>query len=394
MRILVSHFGIKGKGGWGRTFMLAEGLAKLGNKVILITSIKSSQMIFHKKETKNNLIIIAFPYLFGKSFVGKGFGFFSLFLKLCYVSVRKFDIVHSDAGHRPQSGWPSKWNRILYKSKYITEWWDFFGKGGQYENKSKLFKILLGQYEIKSEVNDKINADGVVTLSEFMKNRAISLGIDGGKITIIHGGANVEYLDFHENNVILKKEYGISSNSLTFGYIGMSNGELEDLNPFIQAFNQLKNEININWFAVGKKLTWDTKKKYNIGDKFYEFGWIDFFNNSRILGCADIFVLLKEPNVTNIAGWPNKLGDYLACGRPVLLNLYGDVEQFTKNSIGSFYITNRSVKNLISKIRLIHNNKNSLLTEGKKNRLLAEESLSWSIKSKDLENFYKKILVI
>jgi len=391
MKVLISHFGIGRKGGWGRTYMLAKGLSKLGQQVTLITSIKSKRLFIPKIEVNEDLTIISFPFLFGQSLVSMGFGGLSLILKIIYTSLTRFDIVHSDAGHRPQSGWPAKWNRFLYKSKYIAEWWDFFGEGGQYEKKSRLFKFFLGKYERWSEVSDKINADGVITLSEFMKSRALKLGVSANKVTIIHGGSNIQDIVYVENNTTLKRDYGIPASSLTFGYIGMTEGDLEDVNPFIQAYNQLKNELEINWFTVGKKLSPETKRKYNIGDNFYEFGWIDFFSNSRILGCADAFFLLKELNATNISGWPNKLGDYLACGRPVLMNLYGDVERFIKKSNGSFYITDRSVEDITNKIRLLYMNKESLLIEGRKNRMLAEKNLNWSIKSKELLHFYERI---
>jgi len=83
----------------------------------------------------------------------------------------KYDIVHSDNGHRPLSGMPCRLHKKWHNSVYIAEWYDWWGKGGHYENKSWVFKLLFGWYEIKYEIKDKNITDGVVVLSDVLKPR-------------------------------------------------------------------------------------------------------------------------------------------------------------------------------------------------------------------------------
>jgi len=392
MKILVSHFGIKKKNGWGRTYMLARALSLLGNNVTLITTHHSYNLFGINQNQDGSLLIISFPFIFGKSFVSKGFGLYSLILKLIYITFNKFDVVHSDSGHRPQSGIPCKWHRKVYNSIYISEWWDYFGKGGHYENKSLLFKLILGRFEIRSEIIDKKKADGLVVLSEFTKNRAENLGINSDRIIKIHGGSNIRYINYIANNSQVKYKYGISGQSLTFGYIGMSEGELNDLKPFIEAFNELSCNYDIQWLTYGKKLNQSTLVKMKLDTKLHEFGWVDYFEDSDKLACTDVYLLLKEENTTNIAGWPNKLSDYIACGRPVLLNTYGDVTLFTKQFPEGIFVVDWDKKSIKDMIMNILENKKGLIEKGRRNREIAESQYSWEHQALKLTGFYQKII--
>ncbi len=88
---------------------------------------------------------------------------------------------------------------------------------------------------------------------------------------------------------------------------------------------ELRNEKKITWFTTGRKLSQETKQKYNIGNELYEFGWVDYKIYSEVLSCADLFLLLQKDNNINKARWPNKVGDYLAAGRPILVNKMGEL---------------------------------------------------------------------
>jgi len=134
MKILFCHFGIKDKSGFGRTFMLASGLAALGNNVTFLTNQNGGFKFPYRSEMRDGVSIISFPDILPDRILQLGFGSISIILKIIYVANKKFDIVHSD-DHRLSAAFPCLWNRLIHNSKYISEWWDFFGRGGQYENK-------------------------------------------------------------------------------------------------------------------------------------------------------------------------------------------------------------------------------------------------------------------
>lgn len=387
MKILFSHFGIYKKGGWGRTFPLAKGLVSLGNQVVLLTS-NPKLSILIKTEIIDGVKVIVFPDIIGNKLTSKGYGFLSLFLKIVYVLFNKFDIVHSDVGHRPSSGIPCRVNKRIYKSIYIAEWWDLFGKGGQYDNKGQLYKLFLGWYELKWETKDKIQADGVVVLSEYLKNKALDFK-DEAFITKIHGGANIDNIPYIKNNSRIKKKYGISENCLTFGYLDAYDKSLSELVFFIDVLNELRKSIDIKIIVYGVPLK--NEIKLSIGNGLIDFGWIDFTKQSDKFACSDVFIMFKEDNSINNAGWPNKIGEYMACGRPILLNPIGEMVQFAKNHPDGMFIT-RNNRDSIKKVILdIYNRKGDLMRKGELNRIIAEHEMSWNQKSKQLLSFYIRI---
>jgi len=386
MKILYSHFGIYKKGGWGRTFSLADGLADLGHDVTVIT-VDSKKSLRIRNININNVKVIVFPDIFPEFLVSKGFGGLSLILKLFYSLFNRFDLAVSDSGHRPGAGWPCLINKFFFNTTYIAEWWDYFGKGGQLKNKSLMFKIFLGWFERKSEIFDKKQADGIIVLSDFMKNRALKLGFPPQKITIIHGGCDVKKINYNKLKAN-KNQVANKKSDLIFGYIGMSEGEVPDLEPFLMAIAKLDKHIKFATF--GGFLKEDTIKKYHLENKILEMGWIDYDEDYKKLGIVDVFVLLKEINQINLAGWPNKLGDYLASGKPVLLNPYGDICEFVNTNKDIFFNVQRDVDDIARVINRIRIGETEIKGFEEKIINIADKN-SWLNKAKEIELFYKQI---
>jgi glycosyltransferase involved in cell wall biosynthesis len=390
MNILVSHYGIFEKGGWGRTFLQARALAKTGHKVVLITS-SSKNIIFINKIRIDDVTIICFPDFLPKSITSKGFGIISIILKILYVTFKKFDLLLSDTGHRPSSGWPCIWNRFLYKGIYLSEWWDFFGEGGYYDKKNLLYKLILGRYEKKVEISNKKKADGVIVLSELMKKRAIECGIEERKIKIIHGGALIDILfpRYIKKNRLINENYP----TITFGYIGMADGEIEDLYPFLEAISKTKYKPNILFNTYGSSISNKYIEQFNLKGIIQEKGWVNYFKNKELLDDVDIFILVMRNNLINCSGWPNKFGDYLALGKPILITPYGDLISFINIYQPGIFEADYSEKSIEQAFANIfeHFNQNKLIEKGKKNREIAEKYLNWDVNANLIIDLYYDI---
>jgi glycosyltransferase involved in cell wall biosynthesis len=389
-KILISHASVYKKAGWGRIFPLAVGLAKIGNQVTIITT-NPHFSIFIKREVINDVNIIIFPEIIPTRISRLGFGFESLILKVLFVIFKKYDIVHSDNGHRPLSGIPCRVHKRVHGSIYIAEWYDWYGKGGQYDSKKKLFKILLGRYELKYEIKDKVIADGIVVLSEVLRSRA-ELIKPRDRIIKIQGGADVSAIPFLYDNSYLKSKYNISKDTLTFGYISLSNFRLAEILPFFNAITKYDLSIQIKILLFGEANLQVRQLSEEILNKIVFFDWIDFSKDYEKLQLVDIFFLFKEDLLGNKAGWPNCLGDYLACGRPVLLNPVGEVVDFAKKYPFAFIISTTDADDISARIQYISDNMHLMREKGKSIRKLAEEIVSWEIKSQELYDFYLYLL--
>lgn len=390
LKILISHTSNYNKDSWGRVFPLAAGLAKNGNRVTIITT-NENFSLFTKKKVIDNVNIIIFPEFIPSRISRMGFGFLSLFLKLLHIVFNKYDVVQSDNGHRPLSGMPCRWSKKLHKSVYVAEWYDWYGKGGQYDSKRKLFKILLGWYELKYEIEDKKVADGVVPLSEVLKERALQFK-DEDEIKIVHGGAAIHTIPFIKENDHLKEKYGIEKEKITFGYINATSSNLEEFLPLINAIikNGLQSKVKILLFGRSSRI--ESQMSEEMLSLVKRFGWIDFKKDYEKLQCVDVFFLLKQNTLLNRAGWPNNLGDCLACGRHVLLNPVGEVIPFVKKYPIAFFETNKEEDDIYEKILFIMNNRKDLVEKRSKIRFIAEKEISWDSKSEALIDFYNYLL--
>lgn len=390
MKILISHASIYKKAGWGRIFPLAVGLTKLDNHVTILTTNPKISFII-RKEYQNGVEIIIFPEILPSRISRMGFGLISLITKIFYVLTHHFDVVHSDNGHRPLSGIPCRIHKKIYKSIYVAEWYDWYGKGGQYDSKKRVFKFFLGRYELKYEIKDKIIADGVVVLSEVLRKRAEKIKTFE-RIIKIHGGSDVSSLPFIHDNTELKSKYNIDIDTLTLGYINSNSYRIEELMPLINILSDYKGLLNIRILIYGNSDLIIRQIPKDILNKFQFFGWIDYSTDYEKLQLTDVFFLFKEELLGNKAGWPNCLGDYLACGRPVLLNPVGEVIDFVEKYPVAFFPTSTKPDDILANLEYIKSNLSSVKARGSEIRMLAENFLSWEKKSQDLYEFYKHLL--
>ena len=341
-----------------------------------------------------NLRCYAFPEVVSANLAEGGYGLLSLGLKLILMSPRHFDVAHADVGHRPSSGWPCRLNRWLRGAVFVSEWWDNYGPEGQLAHRQSPRTVAgraLQRHEVWSEIEIRKHADGVVVLSEAGRQRALGIGISAERLAIIHGGAETQHITYRESGP--RSIPGLSADSLVFGFIGMTPGDLDDLSPFFRAFTSLQGSLRLKLVTCGNPLSTPARAATGIGDSLVELGWINYRDEAHKLWDVDVFVLVKEDNIKNCAGWPNKLGDYLAFGRPVLANPYGDVAAFMDRYPNGFYRVQRSAEAIRSAIRSIHQDGvDRRRAMGRLNRELAERVVSWNAKARELEDFYHRIL--
>lgn len=386
MRILLSHFGIYKKSGWGRTFMIAKGLARNGNTVTLLTNSPKKGLLYRKRDL-DGVNVIIFSDIIPETITKKGFGLVSFINRIVYSLFHKYTIVHADS-HRPNSYYPCLVNRFLHKSKLFVEWWDNFGSEGQLPNKNIWFKIFLGNWEKTVEVSSKIKADGVIVLSKYMLKKAVDIGIKESKIGIVHGGANIEDIKQLPFNYMKNSRFGLDENTITFGFIGTGDADMKELSPLIEVLRRFGKQYDLKLLYYGTPTSQKVKKDLNLDSIIIECGWIDYSKDSSLLAAVDYFVLIKEVNIKNLSGWPNKFGDYLACGRPVLLNPYGDLNVFIDKYNPGVILVEDSIKGIEKAVHNICMGKYDKIELGQRNRHIAENYISWEARSLQLKNYY------
>jgi len=95
---------------------------------------------------------------------------------------------------------------------------------------------------------------------------------------------------------------------------------------------------------------------------------------------------INDENLREIIRQQNEAIRYL------LSLLYGDLSDFVSNYPNGFIIVKNEVENINKSIDDIINNHYDLDEMGKNNRFIAENYISWNNKSKELLEFYKKLI--
>jgi glycosyltransferase involved in cell wall biosynthesis len=328
VNILFSHYAIIDKEGFGRSFMLARELVVRGHEVTFLTTLPVGRFVFPwHREQREGVQIVAMPDVVPAFMRRTGFGVLSVLMRLVYVLFRRFDVYHADVGHRPSGGLALLIKKMFRPGMvYVSEWWDFFGRGGQYDDKRGIRRHTHGRFDLLTEVPEKRLATGVVCLSEGMRRRGLDLGLRT-PMEVVPGGADVQSISFYADTR-MRSRYGMDPDAVCFGFVGMNEGEVLDIAPFLEAFYALRRQgRRLIWFTTGKTLSVSVRERYGVGAELTEFGWVDYADFAGILSCADAFVLLQQENLQNNTRWPNKIGDYLAAGRPILTNLHGEFRQ-------------------------------------------------------------------
>ena len=383
-KFLFIHYSGYQKERWGRTFPLAKAAVTCGYDVTLLTT-SLQKGISLSKDIQDGVKIILYKDIMPSYLLfNKGYGFISFFARIYHVLFHHYDYVYIDCGECPNAGWPAKiaqWKG----AKLMSEWGDLLGRGGYYESKPKLFKIFYGWYYLWAELYFRKSADYVIVLSSFMRKHAINRGIPENKIVIVPGGALSDIIKYNRSP---KSVLSIPEETITLGYIGINDNEIKDLLPLINTLKREQFSEKFKLIIFGSKLSEQTINDYGVANIIIEGGWLNYYSNYQKAQCVDIFILMKSNYITrNAMGWPNKLGDYMAFGRPILITLYGDVRLFVERNSDGFIPITTDEEDIASKLIAILNNQYDLQYMGMKNRELAENKISWNNRFKLLMKY-------
>ena len=391
MKILISNCGQIDGPNFYRTYCLANGLLQRGHSITMMTSPGVSQGKIDHMNNGNEINFIMFSDIVPKRFRQAGFGIIDPVLRTMEILHSKYDVFFADSGFRPACGLPCWIGKVLKNVPYVCEWWDLNGRGGQFDLRPLLGRYTIGVMDSFMEKLDKKLADGIVCVSSFLQEKCIEMKIPKEKTLVLHGGADIEGIPFIERS-IARSKLGLG-NGFLLGIAGINKAELRNLAPFFKALKKLQRDFpDIAWFSTGAELTSQQVRDYDIGREHIELGWLSYAQYGLYLSAADVLLCPLENSIKNISRWPNKLGDYLAAGRPIVSNAVGEIKIFSEKYPNTIVVTNWEEKDIFETLRSLLLNKNKAKELGVNARKVAEQEYSWTAKAAELEIFLGKII--
>jgi len=177
---------------------------------------------------------------------------------------------------------------------------------------------------------------------------------------------------------------GLPENLYLLGYVGSDVGDIDLLIPFMHDLRGRHPEARLA--LMGPKIRSLLTAYPQAQNDVLDFGLVPFEDLSQYLGACDAFVLPMRDTVFNRTRWPNKFGDYLAAGRPILCSPVGDVADFVRE--GECGIVWHNLEELSDAIAALMSDKESSLHMAQSARQLAEGRLSWRTLVKEFLGVY------
>ena len=386
MKILLLNHNVKGVGTYIRCFNFAKHLVRFGHQVTLLSSTPSYQLV-PQKEYINGVRIVCMPDILGRRFRNGGLGPMDSFLRSLFVLQNRFDIIEN-FDHRPAVLYPALVGKYLCKTPLVSEWTDLHGTEGSLSNRPAAVQRLIKPYEDFTEQQSKKIPQKLVVISRGLEKRALALGIPKSNIVYIPGGADLEKIHIRKKEDV-RNQFDLPLDRKIIAYTA---GTQYNLDLFIHSVSLVQqSQEDVFLITTGAKMRPQDKALFFDPERIVEFGFLPYDDYTTLLSAADLFLFPFQNQPLNTGRWPNKIGDYMAAGRPTVSNRTGDlVGLFKKHPIG--LLASDEPNDVAEKVIQILSNKQMADEMGGTARQTAEKYYDWGILARKLEKCFKEVL--
>jgi glycosyltransferase involved in cell wall biosynthesis len=317
--------------------------------------------------------------------LGSGYGAIGIPYRIVYSLRQQFDLIHA-FDHKPNVLLPAILHNKMKQTPLVADWSDWWGRtadgSGLQEHKTRPVVGL----ETFMEEYIHAEADWVTTISTGLRQRAISLGIPPGRISCIPSGAPDDLI-VPLDKASCREELQISPTAFLVGYVGIGIEDLEMIADALLLLRKARREVSLGIIGpIGENTRLDEPQ---LREAIVPFGRVPFHKLPLYLGACDAYVLPMRNSVVNRTRWPNKFGDYLAGGRPVLCSNVGDVATIVRSEECGFVWNN--IHELCQGIEILMEDASLASRMGERARQLAEGRLSWQRLASEFAEVYRKV---
>jgi len=178
------------------------------------------------------------------------------------------------------------------------------------------------------------------------------------------------------------------------GYCGYMGGNKDGLSDLIESFYLVNKKVKgVKLVLVGDASETETAglknlvKEKGLSDSVIFTGRMNRDEIPSFLKSAEILALARPDNIQALGGFPTKLGEYLASGRPVVVTKVGDIPKYIINNEHALLCEPGNTDDIASKIESILLSPDSYKVMAKNGQQFAFNNFDYYIKSHDLESF-------
>lgn len=227
-------------------------------------------------------------------------------------------------------------------------------------------------------------ASGVSVISNYLMEKH-SRRIKDKPIILVPISADNLQIE-RKNNVTLDKNFTL----LYSGTYGQKEG-LETLFKAFENFSETHDEAELKMTGNCPKYIKDKIKRLNNKaiKKIILTGRLSEEDYFEELNKASVLMMTRNDSDFAHAGFPYKLGEYLATGNPVIASKVGDVPLYLTDKVSAILFSPENSNDLYSAIRYVYKNRSKADKIGEKGKQICKQNFH---PQKNGEKFYKLLL--
>ncbi len=198
--------------------------------------------------------------------------------------------------------------------------------------------------------------------------------------------------------VEVKQDHG----NMSFAYCGTLNSEKDGVDILVKAFcralaeGKISRDVRLKLIGGYSDERFIMKLKKIINEcNCYEnvifTGLVTRDEIPELLNSASAFALARPGNKQSEGGFPTKLGEYLATGKPVVITDVGEISLFLKDGYNAFIAIPDDIESFSGKIAEVFKDYPHALEIGKRGRMLTENEFNYLEQAKKLARFIESL---
>ena len=388
MRVLIlTHASYQRGADAVRASLLARGLADRGQQVDLVVSPEEGQIRAQRRQ-QAAVTVVTSAGLGRPGVTRRGIDPLELASRIRLVGNGGWQVVHS-FGHRPAVLLAAL--RLQRQGVcWVADWADWWGLGGIADQRSSVGRLIFGGWDHMLERFSRRRADGLTVVSQFLADMAQAWGIEAWRVLRLGGGADVEGIR-PADKVESRLRWGLPPEARFVAFSGLSAFDREKAKETFDRIAAISPDVR--FLLIGGNDRWapDQRQGQSAVDRVHRLGYVEPGQLGSALACADVMLLPLTDLGYNRARFPNRLGDYLAAGRPVITNPTGEIGRLVKdNELGR--VVDESQDSMAKAVLELLAQPDELEVLGSNARAYAENYLSWAALAASVEGHYRRLI--
>ncbi len=374
-----------GRGTFDRAHSLGRHLVGRGHQVTLLAgaSVRSRS---HRRCLDGVEVIEAFDPLPARA-RESGLSPFDLVSRIRRLASGRFDLVHC-FDHRPAVSLPGLLLARMHGAACIFDWADLWGRQGIADERRFLSRYSLGLLDHLLEENVRHGADALTVINTALRDRAHERF--NAPIHLLPVGASSDLIKPLPKNEA-RQRFRLPQDASIAVHTGLAP---YDIRYLAESFVGLaRRDPKALLVTAGRHFPVLEEVVGNAGfsDRFVRLGILDRAELTQAMACADALLLPYTNRSVNAFRYPNKLGDYLSAGRPIVTNRTGDLGALVERErVG--LVSDDLPEAFAIAIKELFDNRELADDLGRRGRELAESKLDWRFLAAGLDRFYGEVL--